>query len=153
MDALNSLTRVEAIIIYDSNGNTIVQQINDKNIDPNSLYEELKANNFEEILSYKQYIICTQPIDDCTLAVVGNDSANDIILAQFAVTLSDCIMESLQFNDYQKLISHTQDLYILFDEAVSNGFIVETNQYCLQAKIQMNISDQIDTSIKGSILN
>ena len=160
MEALNLITRVEGMIIFDPNQNEIfVQQINSSELTENVLNDIMSEISSQKcpIFIYKNYLITVESLIthdesvDAYLAVIGNENANDILLADFAANLSSCITNALAKGDLANMLKpqKIQNLYLLFDEAVVNGFIIEPDPNVLYHRTHLHP----DTSIQVCFSN
>ena len=132
MDALNLITKIEGMFVFDTNENEIIcQQINSPELNPNVLSDIMKEVTSENslIFPFKNFLVTAYSLLSVGyLVVIGNENANDILLSEFASTLSFFISDKLTKNTLSKLP-------LLFDEAVVNGFIVESDPDTLYSRI------------------
>ncbi|CXI26341.1 coatomer subunit zeta, putative [Plasmodium berghei] len=106
-----------------------------------------------EILVSNQYIILCLPINDIYIYVVGDETSNELVLYEVMKAIQDSLNNITNNNIGKKqLIDKLDSIYLLLDEIIDNGVIMETNPSIIVNRLYMNENDIQDlTSLNQAI--
>ncbi|SCM05746.1 coatomer subunit zeta, putative [Plasmodium chabaudi adami] len=106
-----------------------------------------------EILVSNQYIILCLPVNDIYIFVVGDENSNELVLYEVMKAIQDSLNNITNNNIGKKqLIDKLDSVFLLFDEIIDNGIIMETNSNIIVNRLYMNEGDIQDlTSLNQAI--
>ncbi|CAD2101798.1 coatomer subunit zeta, putative [Plasmodium vinckei] len=106
-----------------------------------------------EILVSNQYIILCLPINDIYIFIVGDENSNELVLYEVMKAIQDSLNNITNNNIGKKqLIDKLDSVFLLLDEIIDNGIIMETNSNIIVNRLYMNEGDIQDlTSLNQAI--
>ncbi|SCM01151.1 coatomer subunit zeta, putative [Plasmodium chabaudi chabaudi] len=106
-----------------------------------------------EIVVSNQYIILCLPVNDIYIFVVGDENSNELVLYEVMKAIQDSLNNITNNNIGKKqLIDKLDSVFLLFDEIIDNGIIMETNSNIIVNRLYMNEGDIQDlTSLNQAI--
>ncbi|KEG00791.1 coatomer subunit zeta, putative [Plasmodium vinckei vinckei] len=106
-----------------------------------------------EILVSNQYIILCLPINDIYIFIVGDENCNELVLYEVMKAIQDSLNNITNNNIGKKqLIDKLDSVFLLLDEIIDNGIIMETNSNIIVNRLYMNEGDIQDlTSLNQAI--
>ncbi|CDU17296.1 coatomer subunit zeta, putative [Plasmodium yoelii] len=142
--------------IYDEPYNNLKTVDNQKQFEYNIINKIKKTSsllNEIEILSSNQYIILSLLINDIYIFIVGDENNNELILYEIMKSIQDSLNSITNNNIGKKqLIDKLDSVYLLLDEIIDNGIVMETNPNVIVNRLYMNEDDIQDlTSLNQAI--
>ncbi|XP_064396853.1 coatomer subunit zeta-1-like [Halichondria panicea] len=152
MEPLNpepSLLSVKAILILDNDGKRLVCKYYDDTFPTlkeqtkfeESLFNKTKRSN-DEIIMHEGVTAVYKVNVDLFFAVLGAQNENELMLVGVLNALYDSISQLLRKNvEKRSLLPHLESLFLIVDELVECGVIVETDPQVIVQRIATKIDD------------
>ncbi|KAF4726227.1 Coatomer subunit zeta-1, partial [Perkinsus olseni] len=107
----------------------------------------LNNRNDVEVALVDEYIVLVRQSNDVMLAVLARESENDIMMLDFTTSLYQVLCNITHNNVCRKKIIDKLDLvFLMIDEAVEKGVILETDSAVITSRIKMQNEETSTTA-------
>jgi hypothetical protein len=138
------LTKIRALFFCTSTGSKIAGQYYDTFIKPEkradfeqSLFDRVREETKGEVLQYDQYIVLFKATADLLMIVVGDLKSNELIFAQLLHSLESALGLIFRKPCVDACLSQIENVYLLLDETIEQGYILEGNPEVLAARVTL----------------
>lgn len=152
MEPLNpepSLFSIKAVIILDNDGKRIICKYYDDNFPSlkeqmkfeESLFTKIRRSN-DEIIMHEGVTAVYKSNVDLFFCVLGAQNENELMLVGVLTALYDTISQLLKRNvEKRSLLDHLDAAFLIVDELVDRGIVVETDPSIIMQRIAIKVDD------------
>ncbi len=94
-----------------------------------------------EIVLVDDFVIIVRLVNDLIICVIGNSSFNDLILNEFTNTIFESLKLILNPINKKNCFKKLDQIFLIIDESIENGVILEFDAHHIVSRIQMNVED------------
>ncbi|EEQ99652.1 zeta-coat protein, putative [Perkinsus marinus ATCC 50983] len=107
----------------------------------------LNNRNDVEVALVDEYVVLVRQSNDVMLAVLARESENDIMMLDFITSLYQVLCNITHNNVCRKKVIEKLDLvFLMIDEAVEKGVILETDSGVITSRIKMQSEESSTTA-------